>query len=225
MSPSPAIGTSTLDAAPKLDPESRAWIERLRSDGADFQEAVEELRTMLLKAARFELRRRHAAAGQPYAQEGEDLAQQSADDALVAVLGKLEEFRGESRFTTWAYKFVLYDAAVKARRRAWQKRELQLDQEPWALLSDDRQAPHQDAETRELLAAIGQAIDTDLTAHQRSVLVAIALNDVPIDVLAQRTGSTRGALYKTLHDARRKLRASLAAQGFDFNPEGRQEKP
>ncbi|MGN6371903.1 MAG: RNA polymerase sigma factor [Solirubrobacteraceae bacterium] len=221
----PTIGTSTLDAAPKLDPESRVWIERLRSDGADFARAVEELRTMLVKAARFELRRRHAAVGQPHAHDGEDLAQQSADDALMAILGKLDEFRGESRFTTWAYKFVLYDAAVKARRRAWQERELRLEQEPWDVLADDRQAPDQDAEMRELLAALRQAIDVDLTAHQRDVLVAIALNDVPIDVLAQRTGSTRGALYKTLHDARRKLRASLAAQGFAFRQQGREEKP
>jgi RNA polymerase sigma-70 factor (ECF subfamily) len=223
LSHSPTIGTSTLDAAPALDRASRAWIERLRSDGADFDRAVEELRAMLVKAARFELRRRHAALG-PYAQEREDLAQQSADDALVAILGKLDEFRGESRFTTWAYKFALYEAAVKARRRAWQERELQLEQEPWALMADERQAPEHDAETRELLAALRQAIASELTAHQREVLVAITLNDVPIDVLAERIGSSRGALYKTLHDARRKLRASLAEHGFAFEHDVRKEK-
>lgn len=222
--PETTIAQSAADGAHPLDDESRAWVERLRRGGADSERAVQELRAMLVKAAHFELRRRHAALGRG---EGdiEDLAQQSADDALIAILGKLEDFRGESRFTTWVYKFALYEAAVKARRRAWQERELQLEQEPWALLADNRQAPEQDAETHELLAALRQAIETELTAHQRQVLVAIALNDVPIDVLAERTRSSRGALYKTLHDARRKLRASLARRGFAFDEQGRTEKP
>jgi RNA polymerase sigma-70 factor, ECF subfamily len=219
-----ALSESPTIVAPALDPESRAWLQRLRRAGADSQQAVEELRAMLVKAARFELRRRHAALGRGYG-DTEDLAQQSADDALMAILGKLEEFRGESRFTTWAYKFALYEAAVKARRRAWQERELQLEQEPWALLADRRQAPEHDTETRELLTALRQAIETELTAHQRNVLVAITLNDVPIDVLAERMETSRGALYKTLHDARRKLRAALVGQGFAFEVQERREKP
>jgi RNA polymerase sigma-70 factor, ECF subfamily len=109
----------------------------------------------------------------------EDLAQQAADDALMAVLGKLDQFRGESRFTTWAYKFALLEAAVKIRRRAWQGRE---------------------------------------------VLVAVALNGVPIDVLAERLGSTRGALYKNLHDVRRKLRQALAERRFRVGASGEEER-
>lgn len=132
----------------------------------------------------------------------------------MAVLGKLEEFRGESRFTTWAYKFALYEAAVKARRRAWEGREVQLEPEQWPLLADARQAPAGEAETRELLVGLRRAIESDLSPHQREVLVAVTLNDVPIDVLAERLHTTRGALYKTLHDARRKLRASLLARGL-----------
>jgi RNA polymerase sigma-70 factor (ECF subfamily) len=46
------------------------------------------------------------------------------------------------------------------------------------------------------------------------VLLALAVEGVPIDVLAERLGSNRGALYKTLHDARRKLRASLSERGL-----------
>ena len=204
-----------------LDPQSRRWIERLRASGADHELAVEELHVLLLKAARFEVHRRRGALGDLHGSDHEDLARQSADDALLAVLGKLDDFRGESRFSTWAYKFALYEAAVKVRRRSWQNREIQLEPEHWPLIADPGQTPHQDAEQGELLTALGQAIEHDLTAHQRRVLVAVALNDVPIDVLAERLGATRGALYKTLHDARQKLRASLAADGLDTHPQTR----
>jgi RNA polymerase sigma-70 factor (ECF subfamily) len=189
--------------------ESRAWLERLRADGPERDQALADLRELLLKAARFEVHRRGSARG-----EEEDLAQQSADDALLAILGKLDDFRGESRFTTWAYKFALLEAAVKVRRRTWQGREIPLEAQDWALVADQRSAPDRDAEAGEVMNALQRAIKRDLTPHQREVLVAIALNDVPIDVLAERLSTTRGALYKTLHDARRKLRSVLAQDGF-----------
>ena len=133
---------------------------------------------------------------------------------------KLGEFRGDSRFTTWAHKFALLEAAVKVRGRVWQRREVQLDHEGWSAISARMQTPHDDAETRELIGALQRAIGDDLTKHQREVLVAVTLEDVPIDVLAERLATTRGALYKTLHDARRKLRASLSAAGLDAHPDG-----
>jgi RNA polymerase sigma-70 factor (ECF subfamily) len=104
---------------------------------------------------------------------------------------------------------------VKVRRRAWQGREVPLESDGWARLPDRGAAPDAEAETAELLGAVRDAIADVLTPHQRAVLVAVTLNDVPIDVLAERLGSTRGALYKTLHDARRKLRARLADHGLD----------
>lgn len=146
----------------------------------------------------------------------EDLAQQCADDALVAILGKLDDFRGKSRFTTWAYKFALLEAAVKVRRRAWQGRELPLTEDAWSVLADAGATAERRAEAGELFAAIREEIDRCLSPRQREVLIAIALNDVPIDVLSQRLGTTRGALYKSLHDARRKLRAALAERGFEL---------
>jgi RNA polymerase sigma-70 factor, ECF subfamily len=140
---------------------------------------------------------------------------QAAADALVAILGKLHRFRGDSRFTTWAYKFALLEAAATLRRRPWRGREVSLDDDGWAQLLDDRlAAPDAQAETGELIGAVRDAIAEVLTSHQRAVLVALALNDVPIDVLAERRHTTRGALYKTLHDARRKLRARLAEDGL-----------
>jgi len=196
--------SSERTAAP--DAESRAWIEALRNED---QQAVADLYALLLRAAHFEVNRRSAARARLGAAECEDLAQQSADDALLAVMNKLETYRGESRFTTWAYKFALLETGVKLRRRLWEGREIPYGDDDWTRLVDARPGPQRSAETTELFGAIRDAMDSELTPHQRDVLVAVALNEVPIDVLAQRLDTTRGALYKTLHDARRKLRASL----------------
>jgi RNA polymerase sigma-70 factor (ECF subfamily) len=197
------------------DADSTAWVAALGATGPAHDAAVERLHALLLRAARFELRRRGTRT------DLDDLAHQAAHDALVAILAKLHTYRGQSRFTTWAYKFALLEAGVKARRRAWQGREVVLDDDGWALVATaDSDAPAVSAETAELLGAAAEAIRTVLTPHQRAVLVAITLQDVPIDVLAERLGSTRGALYKTLHDARRKLRAQLALQGLLPTAEG-----
>lgn len=203
---------------------SRALHERLNASGPEREAAVVELHALLLKAARFEVNRRGDSL--PHLRRGdhEDLAQQSADDALLAVLGKLGEFRGESRFTTWAYKFALLEAGVKVRRRAWQGHEVPLEDEAWQVLADARRAVPHEAEARYLIGALGEEIQRSLSAHQRAVLVAVTLNDVPIDVLAERLGSTRGALYKTLHDARRKLRSALTERGLEVDDSYRSEE-
>jgi RNA polymerase sigma-70 factor (ECF subfamily) len=138
---------------------------------------------------------------------------------MLAILKKLESYRGESRFSTWAYKFALLEAAVKLRRRAWQGREVPLEPEDWGRVAGDGDSPAEEAESREVLGAVGEAIDAELSAHQREVLVAVALNGVPIDVLAERLSTTRGALYKTIHDARKKLRAHLSEEGLRFTDE------
>jgi RNA polymerase sigma-70 factor (ECF subfamily) len=214
VSVAPIIRPGAPPAKPDADAESRALLERLRGDGPEHERALGELRELLLRAARFEVHRRASAMPHLRGGDGEDLAQQSADDALVAILGKLDDFRGESRFTTWAYKFALLEAAVKLRRRAWQGREVPIEAEHWSHIADRGSTPDVDAEEAELMRAIRLAIEEELTPHQREVLVALTLNGVPIDVLAERLGTTRGALYKTLHDARRKLRAVLADRGL-----------
>jgi RNA polymerase sigma-70 factor (ECF subfamily) len=146
----------------------------------------------------------------------DDIANQAADDALVSILARLDRFRGASRFTTWAYKFALLEASVKLRRRSWQGREVPLEPETWSLFSDAGLEPDESAEQTELLATLQQAIGDVLTPHQRQVLVALALNGVPIDVLSERLNTTRGALYKTLHDGRRKLRSHLEDVGLSL---------
>jgi RNA polymerase sigma-70 factor (ECF subfamily) len=212
--PVPLVATAS--PAGTLDAESRRWLDALSGTGHARDEAIGRLHELLLRAARFEVSRRRL--GLPYLRGGDhdDLAQQAADDALVAVLAKLADFRGESRFTTWVYKFALYEAAVKLRRRAWQDRELPLEPDSWPDIASRALSPEEHAAESELLGALRDAINDALSAHQREVLVAITLNGVPIDVLAERLNTTRGALYKTLHDARRKLRARLAADGLDL---------
>jgi RNA polymerase sigma-70 factor (ECF subfamily) len=194
--------------------DTQAWLDALTGGGAAYDQAVECLHELLLGAAHFEVSKRRASLYFVRGEELDDIATQAADDALVAVLGKLEDFRGASRFTTWAYKFALLEAGVRLRRRAWQEREVVLDSDSWAQLATPGQGPAADAEQAELLRALSASMGQELTSHQRQVLVALAIDGVPIDVLADRLGSTRGALYKTLHDARRKLRASLANRGL-----------
>ena len=200
-----------------LDPESRRWLSELRSEGAAHDDAVARLHALLLRAARFEVARRRPAHPHLRGNELDDIALEAADDALVSVLKRLDDFRGASRFTTWVYKFALLEAAVKLRRRAWQGREIPLEPETWSLFAGGGLTPDEEAEQSALLAAVQDGIATALTPHQREVLVALALNGVPIDVLAERRGSNRGALYKTLHDARQKLRKHLAAAGYPLS--------
>jgi RNA polymerase sigma-70 factor, ECF subfamily len=197
------------------DRESLGWVRALADTGPEHEAAVERLHALLLRAARFEVGRRRPAVG---SREADDLAVEAANDALVAIMKKLHTYRGESRFTTWAYKFAILEAAAKVRKRPWQGREVPLEADGWAQVHDDgRSSPSAQAETSELIHAVRDAIVEVLTPHQRAVLVAITLNDVPIDVLAERRGTTRGALYKTLHDARHKLRAELAKDGLILN--------
>jgi RNA polymerase sigma-70 factor (ECF subfamily) len=172
------------------------------------------LHELLLRAARFELARRRPELSGIRGVDFDDMVAQSANDALVAVLSKLNDYRGESRFTTWAYKFAVLEASVKLRRCVWAGRQVPLEPENWPLVADDRPSPEHSAEQRELLRAIQEGIERDLTPHQREVFTALALNGVPLDVLAERLGTTRGALYKTLHDGRQKLRARLADSGL-----------
>jgi RNA polymerase sigma-70 factor (ECF subfamily) len=195
-----------------LDADSHTWLRDLRAQGPAHDDAVARLHTLLLRAARFETGRRKTS--HPHLRgDLDDIAQEAADDALLAVLARLDDFRGLSRFTTWAYKFALYQASVKVRRRAWQGREVPVEDEAWGVLASAAAEPGEAAEQSELLRAIRDGIAEALTPRQRRVLVALALNEVPIDVLAEREQTTRGALYKTLHDARRKLRRYLEESG------------
>jgi RNA polymerase sigma-70 factor, ECF subfamily len=219
-----AVAPSAAPMPPDaLDPESREWLAALRHAGATHDDAVARLHALLLRATRFEVARRRPS--HPHLRGGDldDLAVEAADDALMNVLRRLDDFRGASRFTTWVYKFAIYEAGVKLRKRAWQGREVPLEPETWSLFASAGIEPGDEVEQGELLHTLQAAIEEILTPHQRRVLVALALNGVPIDVLAERLSTTRGALYKTLHDARRKLRRHLDERGLSLEA-GLEEK-
>ncbi len=201
-------------AAGPLDPESAEWLGALNGKGPQREAALARLHGMLLRIAQRECRRRGPRLGIT-GPELEDLAYQAAADALVAITRKLGQFRGESRFTTWAYKFVILEVSDKIGRHFWQNPGVPLDAEDWDRLPDRFGFdPAREAEWRDLLAALRRAVDTELSPRQRQVFVAIVVNAVPLDALVIELGSNRNAIYKTMFDARRKLRAALAANGY-----------
>ena len=186
----------------------------LADTGLRREAALARLHERLLQIARKEAARRgpRLAISGP---ELDDVAHQAAADALLAITAKIGQFRGESRFTTWAYKFVIFEVSAKIGRHFWRHPVVPLDAEDWDRLpAGFGFDPPQQAEWRDLFAALRQAVDTELTSQQREVFVAIVLNDVPLDTMVLSLASSRNAIYKMLFDARRKLRAALAANGY-----------
>jgi len=206
------VGTSTSVEA-RTD-----WVLALTTPGAARDAALRDLHALLLRAARTQVTRM-GAQGTLGASQAEDVVNQAADEALVAILGKLSTFEGRSRFTTWAYKFAVLNAAVEVRRRVWERRPVPLDDVE--LFAVDP-TPGQYAEAADLAAAVRSAMKQALSPHQRRVLTALVVDEVPIDVLAERLGTTRNALYKNLHDARVRLRADLVARGYLDPPRPRE---
>ena len=196
------------------DAESAEWIRTLGSTGPVREQALARLHELLLRVARSELHRRsgqHPITGP----ELDDLAHHAAADALLAITGKLDGFRGESRFTTWAYKFVIFEVSTKLGRHFWQRPTIALDAEGWERLPDRfGMDPADQTQGRALVDAVRRAVDEHLTQRQRQVFVAIVLQGVPLDALVVQLSSNRNAIYKTLFDARRKLRVALAANGY-----------
>jgi RNA polymerase sigma-70 factor (ECF subfamily) len=204
-----------------LDQESRRWLDELGSDGPVRSNAIESLFDMLLRVARHEAQRRRGSLPRQVVDELDDLARQAADDALAAVLRKLGEYRGASRFTTWACKFAMFEVSTALRREAWRGRSITIEDAAWSQVADRMPVdPQAEMNVRELLAAVEHAVAANLTPRQRDVFVSIVVLEVPVDVLADRQGSSRGAIYKVLHDARRKLRVALADQGWDVGAAG-----
>jgi RNA polymerase sigma-70 factor (ECF subfamily) len=196
-------------AEPGLDPESREWMDGLRS-AAERDAVLARLHGLLLDVACQEAARRIGwlrLSGPDY----DDLARQAAADALTAITAQLDGFRGQSRFRTWASMFAMSGVSATAGRRFWQTRTMSRDQEDWDRLSSGLQ-PHERAERNELLAALRRAVDEDLSGEQRTVFTAVTLHGVPGAAL----GSNRNAIYKALFEARRILRARLAATGRDL---------
>jgi RNA polymerase sigma-70 factor (ECF subfamily) len=194
------------------DDETTEWLRVLDRGAADHESGLRRLHERLLRIARSELHRRATSIAGP---ELDDLAHQAAADAMVPILAKLGSFRGESRFTTWAYRFVILEVSNKLGRHYWRDHTVSLDDEQWGAFPDRLGVdPHELVEARRLVAVVRAAVDEHLTEHQRAVFVDVVLNGVPLDALCARDGTTRNAVYKTVFDARRKIRAALVANGY-----------
>jgi RNA polymerase sigma-70 factor (ECF subfamily) len=196
------------------DPDSAEWLRVLRSSGADRDAGLSRLHDLLLRVAQSEVRRRSARTplGGP---ELDDLAVQAANDAMLAILAKIDTFRAESRFTTWAYAFVMFEVSGKIGRHHWKNAMPSLETEEWERLPARLDSgPAAQAESADLVAAVQQAVNDVLTDHQRRIFVALVLNGVPLEALAIELDANRNAIYKVMFDARRKIRAHLVANGY-----------
>jgi RNA polymerase sigma-70 factor, ECF subfamily len=201
----PASATDT-----ERDPDD--WVHALSIEGPDHHHALRRLHDLLLRAARHQVGRMGTLLDGAGPDVADELTHQAADEAMVALLGKLHTFEGRSRFTTWAYKFGILQAATEVRSQAWRTRQVVLDDSHYTV--DLGPSVEEYAETVDLARAVRRAIDDALTPHQRRIMLALLVDEVPIDVLAERLGTNRNALYKSLHDARVRVRAHLTAAGY-----------
>ena len=213
------------DLVSVLDPVSAEWIAALTGTAGERELGSARLHGMLVQVALRELRRRRATSPWLAGVELEDLAHQAAADAMLAILRKLETFRGESRFTTWAYRFVILEVSAKLGRHYWHLHpQISLDAESWEHLPDRFGLdPGSHAEHAELVRAVRRAVQETLTARQRRLFTAIVLEAAPLDAVAESLGTNRNAIYKAIFEARRKIRAYLVANGY-LEQDGKQRR-
>jgi RNA polymerase sigma-70 factor, ECF subfamily len=201
-----------------VDRESAEWLRDLQGNGEGRagearDQAIARLHALLLRVAHGEVSRRRAMLPGRSIEDVDDLCVQAASDAVMAVLSKLETYRGAARFTTWACKFVILETSMRLRRRAWAQRKVELDDTIWNRLPDAAPLVLQRLENDQLIVALHRAVHERLTERQRLVFQSVTMDEVPIDVLAERLGASRGAIYKMLYDARANLRRALIEAG------------
>lgn len=196
-----------------LDRESAEWLCDLRGNGGAREQSIARLHALLLRVARGVASRRRDTLPDRAMEDVDDICIQAVNDAVMAVLAKLDTYRGAARFTTWACKFAIVETSSRLRRHAWRQRKVELDDRIWDRLADAAPPILQRIENDQLTVALHRAIEAHLTEKQRLIFQSVTMHDVPIDVLAERMQSSRGAIYKTLHDARGKLRRALIEAG------------
>jgi RNA polymerase sigma-70 factor, ECF subfamily len=199
----------------ELDAESADWLRRLSAGaGALRRQAERELHARLVRIALAEVSRRSASTPVT-GPELTDVAHQAAGDAMLAILAKLADFRGESRFITWAYRFVILEVSSKLGRHYWRNPPVMLDAAQWERLPDRLGIdPAEHAESAGILAEVRRVVEDELTPHQRRVFVAVVVDGIPLDAVAARLSLQRNAIYKVIFDARRKIRRALVANGY-----------
>ena len=203
---------------------NQEWLHDLKASGALQETAIADLRDLLLRAALYFFSRNTGDFRGLDHDEITQRAEDCAQDALMAVLNHLSDFRGDSKFTTWAYKFAINIAMMAARRERWKGvslDELASSDEShffeWILQDkSDGVAPEQATMQAEIQRMIQEVIEHELTENQRRVLFMMVFNEVPMDEVVRHLDTNRNAVYKMLHDARRKIKSGLKARGFEI---------
>ncbi len=209
---------STVRVRQRTNPE---WLSQLRAEGTPEQaEAIEDLRLYLLRAVLYFFSQSPGDLRGLARPEIEQVAQDLAQDALLTILKHLDDFRGESKFTTWAYRFAINMSLVEARRQRWKNVSLdKLMENPelpdFQFEDKDSPDPDRSAQQQEIWEAVREVIQNDLTDRQRAILTAVVFDDVPVDLVTKQYKMNRNAVYKMVHDARTKLKKRLEERGFE----------
>ena len=201
------------------------WLHDLREEGMVQETAITDLQSILLRAVLFFFHRNADDFNGLARDDILQLAEDCAQDALIAVLNHLSEFRGDSKFTTWAYKFAINMALIASRRAHW--KDVSIDRlflaedrafSTWIIQAESTMTlPDQSALQSEVRHVIQEVFEHDLTDKQRRVLILMVFHQVPMDVVVQDLNTNRNAIYKLLHDARRRLKSGLQARGFEVD--------
>lgn len=225
QAPSRATGSAEpvarrLEVSETVASENERWVRGLTAQGRAQEETAAALYRILVKMAYGEVRRRAPRFGLT-GPELDDVAHEAAADATLVVCRKIDTFRGESRFTTWAYRFVAFEVGSKVNRHFWRRPTVPLEVAEWVQLDYDQWlSPESVVETRDMVSAVHRVFREQLTARQRHTFEAIAVRGVPVQQVAHDLGSNPNAVYKLMFDARRKLRQGLAAAGYLSDVEG-----
>jgi RNA polymerase sigma-70 factor (ECF subfamily) len=203
---------------------NQEWLHELTASGAMQEAAIADLRDLLLRAALYFFSRNPRDLNALDREEIIHRAEDCAQEALIAVMNHLPEFRGDSKFTTWAYKFAINTALVAARLERWKGVSLddlastgEKNFFKWTIqYRPGGSTPEQSAIQGEIRVIIRDVIEHELTEKQRHVLFLMVFHEVPLDEVVRHLGSNRNAVYKLLHDARRKLKSGLQARGFEI---------
>src|SRR3972149_9339078 len=199
-----------------MNRDNAAWVNDLKDVGPNREAALDDLDAELKPALRRGISR-WLWTSHP---EFDDLVKDVGQETLMRVLKQLDTFEGKGQFTSWAYKIAVRLALNELRRRKWRNVSLDYLQEdpetegaPFQFPSDDP-LPETSMQRREVMQQVERAINEELTPRQRSVMMAVVMQGVSMEEVARRLGSNRNAVYKMLHDARRKLKARLEEAGY-----------
>lgn len=202
---------------------NEAWLADLRGETSAQPEALADLRERLQRSLLYYLSQERSDLRDLSSQELAQMAEDLSQDALIRVIDNLNTFRGESLFTTWANRIAVRLAISDLRRARYKDFSLDDMTAEGDLMpnlsptSELPPGPEAATERSDVIEKINRAFEEALTERQYRALEAVALQGIPMDVVAAQMGTNRNALYKLLHDARRKLRSYLEAQGLPID--------